>query len=691
MAFDPSRPFTTKGFDPNKPFNEVTDVAEQEGMAAATMAADEKFKVDNAGGYDKIKAGMSMVEQGVMPWADEIRAKLNSLSPVHKYILGKKAPSYAEALKLERQDLESQKKMIPSMATPLTIAGGMISPVNKALGASSIPAMIGKGAGMGAMEAAGFSEADNAKDLAKDTALGAVVGGAIPGLVAGVQGVRKAGKTAARGFGEGTKAPDDPSIIDSIKPPEWTGLPAAQRGVRGVKGAFKAVGDQSKKMQEFDSFIKDAKPPDFIGTNEDFVLDQLLQDGENATKAFFARKSATVLPGQIDSEALNKIYSTPMEARAASQKFNKIDAGEDLLEGVTEAHRSNTAATGEAYGRLNAEARAAFEGVDDAPTWDMLKLLEEAAERPTIGGGTKNVLEEAFNDLGGMGQASPAEQFAMLQKVRQKIDLNVNYHNPNRTPEGEKILKQARANIDKILKSSSAKVEGDKFYSVMKDLDTNFFEKLGTKRGGKIVEFDPTKIEDLFGNTKSNRRLWRAFEKAKEAVASGKLAPEQAGKLKAVLKQIDDTRSLADTKKIMTDFRHKQGPTSPEVQRQSAAMKGSKPLTEAVESPAGFIHSADQFFPALSQEKFGKSWSQLENSERSKLIQLWTWMKKNPDKGQETTDRVWDLLSNPGSRPPSPFKRGTPSLQGGARVGTIQSDMDETKRRRRPSDQGNTR
>jgi hypothetical protein len=108
--------------------------------------------------------------------------------------------AYIQARDKKRTLLADQAKEYPAETTAASIAGAIVSPVNKiAKGAS----LAKGGAAIGGVTALGNSDADNAKDLLIDTATGTVTG-----LVLG-KGAEKAGKLVDKGVqkvGEKSKA-----------------------------------------------------------------------------------------------------------------------------------------------------------------------------------------------------------------------------------------------------------------------------------------------------------------------------------------------------------------------------------------------------------------------------------------------------------------------------------------------------
>jgi hypothetical protein len=117
---------------------------------------------------DQIRAAGGAVEQGLMPWADEIRAAAHSVSPV-PYLLGEEAPSYEEALAQEREAYKKEQEALPgAVSTGGEIAGSLLNPATRLLGPASEIPRLGKAAtaaGIGFYEGTGKSEAEDVADV----------------------------------------------------------------------------------------------------------------------------------------------------------------------------------------------------------------------------------------------------------------------------------------------------------------------------------------------------------------------------------------------------------------------------------------------------------------------------------------------------------------------------------------------
>jgi hypothetical protein len=243
---------------------------------------------------------------------------------------------------------------------------------------------------------------------------------------------------------------------------------------------------------------------------------------------------------------------------------------------------------------------------------------------------------------------SPQQQFDRLQKVREEVGDMVPWSKKNELPAGQKVILKAYHSLNDFLQVSDKKMEGDALYSTFKRFEEDLFEKVATIKRGKIQEFDSIKLEKLFTEGDSGRRLFKQIAKARKALADGKLSADDAATLNKVISKVEEIKDLSDSKRLMDAFSYKQGPSSASVERQAAAMKGSKLLQEAVESPSGFIHSADQFLPREAKRRFGKTMGQLLPDERLKLIRFWTWEKNNRDAFPKKIEAAWEAINRGG-------------------------------------------
>ena len=649
--------------DTIKPFTE------DDGMAAATLAADKKFSDED---WTETESALGGLAQGLnFGLGDE---SAGFVTAMRNTLFGDRlAKDFPESYRISR-DLARDKYKGMQKTNPKSFFGGQMvggaahvaNPLLQAGKGASIAKQIGTLGLEGGLYGYGETEEETPggqlKDTLKGSALG-VTGGALAagdGMVArnavpAAKSLAKVpgavGRGVARVPGSIARAPKNlwnsrRTFIEGAGNPEIKGLPDLAKTTAGVWEVVKSLTDTASKKQEFSKMLSTNKAINFKGTDEEFVLSELLADGSNPIKDWVADKSASLLPGQIDSQMLKRVLNIPMDKRSAARQFDRREAGEELLPEITSAYDATKKASGEAYERLTGEAKELFEDVGDAPMNMLKKNLDFAEGRESIGGNVKSVLRDAMKDIGeDFPQLSPQQQFDRLQKVRGDLGDMVDWTKKNELPQGQKVISKAYDSLNDWLQASDNKMEGDALYSTFKSFEDDLFKQVATVNRGRIKDFDSIKLEKLFKESDSGRRLMKQISRAKKAVSDGELAADDATTLYNVIKKVEEIKDLADSKKLVDAFRFKMGPSSPAVQRQAAAMKGSKPLQEAMESPSGFIHSADQFFPPEAKKRFGKDWNELGPEDRQKLIRLWMWNRKDPEAFPAKIEAAWKAIN----------------------------------------------
>lgn len=663
----------TKGFDWDK-YQTVEDaLQEQQGMAAATMAADRKFEAED---YSELESAVGGLSKGFsFGLGDESAGASKALRDT---IFGdKKIKDIVKNYVISR-DLARKKYKDMEAANPKSFIGGeigggavhMANPLFNAAKGAQLGKQLGTLAAEGGAYGYGTSDEESAIGQIKDTGKGAAMAITGGGLARGAGKVlgpvaRKTGEVlgpvgrGAKAVGRGIaqvpgsigRSPQSlwrskRTFIEGAGNEKLKSLPDAAKTVAGVWEVMKSFADTAARKQEFKKLVSGERAINFKGTDQEFVLDQLITDGPNPIKDWIAERSTTLLPGQLDTKLVKDILDLSMDSRVTARKFDKKGAGEALLPKVTEAYKTTKQASGEAFERLHKEASEIFENVGDTPIEILDKHLTYAASKESISGSTGAILRDVKNGLGeDFAYISPQEQFKRLQAARVELDAGVGWGVKNELPEGQKVLLKARSDFNDLLKVSDQKLEADALYSTFKDFKDDFFEKMAGKiEHGDIKDFDDIKIEKLFTEHDSGRRLYKQINKAKKALLDGKLSTDDANTLRKVLGEIEEIKGIADSKRAIDAFRYKGGPTSPAVERQAAAMGDSKPLTEAINSPSSFIATMDQFFPAESRKRFGKELSNLSEEERLQIQRLWTWKKKNIEAYPAATEKAWEAI-----------------------------------------------
>ncbi len=636
----------------------MSEDVEQQGMAAATLAADEKFESED---YSELESAMWGLGQGAtFNLVDESAGGIKAIrDTLFGDRLAKDFPeSYRKSRDLAREMLHDAEAANPKSYLSGQIAGGtalMAVPALNVVKGANIGRNLGALALEGGLHGYGATEEEKPIEQLKDVGKGIAYAGIGGGAGAGVGKIARGVGSKIGGSKIGSKIKDTGKGLSNLGKtykeatghPDIKYLPDFAKSVAGVKETIKAIADTKTKRKEFNQLLNTRGRLEFDGTDEEFVLTHLLADGPNPIKDWVADKSATLLPGQIDSPMLKRVLDIPMDKRSAARQFDRKGAGEELLPEFTDAYKATRKASGEAYERLTSEAREAFEPVGDAPVQMIQDALDYAGSRESIGGNVGAVLRDAKKDLGeDFARISPQDQFDRLSKIRTDIGKMVPWSKKNELPEGQKVIQDVYNSLSHSLQASDEKKAGDALYSTFKTFEDDLFKQVSSVRRGKISDFDSIKLEKLFKESDSGRRLMKQINKAKKAITDGDLSADEASTLLKVISKVEEIKDLADSKRLIDAFRFKQGPSSPSIERQASAMGGSKPLTEAIESPAGFINSADQFFPQEAQKRFGKAWNQLGPAERQKLIRLWTWQKKNPEAFPKRIEAAWQAIKD---------------------------------------------
>ncbi|MFW7380284.1 MAG: hypothetical protein ACOH5I_15840 [Oligoflexus sp.] len=190
-----------------------------------------------------------------------------------------------------------------------------------------------------------------------------------------------------------------------------------------------------------------------------------------------------------------------------------------------------------------------------------------------------------------------------------------------------------------MLKISPEKVEADKLFQKAMELEKKFFD-IADYRG----EVDEFQIAKLFNDTDKAGRFRKYITELEDFVKRPDLPSELKESAGGLLDGLKRNMATAERQMDINAFRFKQGPSSPAIERQTAVLNKSRPLQEAIQSPAGFLNSADQFIPAQAMDKFGRPWAELNQKEQSALIRFWTWRKSNPDALPVDESKVWQKL-----------------------------------------------
>lgn len=210
----------------------------------------------------------------------------------------------------------------------------------------------------------------------------------------------------------------------------------------------------------------------------------------------------------------------------------------------------------------------------------------------------------------------------------------------------ENLMSKFRDKIDGMLKSVSEKEAGDDLYSKGMDIKKRLFGSTEFRNAGGKTDVDEFKIAKLFNDNDSAGRFGNAIQDAREFIKNPNLNPETSQKMNAMLDQLDLIRQTAADKRTIENLRRAQGPSSPAIERLASQTSKEGIPSAAINSPAGYVNSLDQFVKTYAQPVFGKPISELGNPERIKLIKAFTWLQNNPKSTQAEQQKVFGKIFN---------------------------------------------
>lgn len=583
----------------------------------------------------------------------------------------------------ERDAIRQRKKNVEE-ANPLTHAGtslvtGVLLPGGAAKGAT-MAGKIASGAGIGAVQGGvqSFNESDKegaeaVEDALSGSVLGAVLGGAGGALAAKLaksekpdvndiksvvekakslaeevkeSNAMKTAEFAKDAFTEGAKRTD--SILEDL--PVVGGAPA--RAVRGTINAAKELIDRNQNSKAFremvDGFRTNLGPDAIEGlSDEDVIIWMLMEPGSNPAKTWVAKGAASVTG--VDSNDFGRFLDLDPDTTRQQRLFNKIDSAEEAAGDVASAHKDLSSLASSRYQDLNKQARDQFQQIGNDPVRSIAGAMQEVRGRKTISDSANNVLSDAFDDLVGDGSVGfssldPKEQFDRIQKAKRLIDRHIKWGAVNEPPESQALLERVRNELRSHVHSYEAMKEADKGFSTFKTVEKEIFEPIANKSKGRIVDFDPIKLEKVFSNAATGRRWMKNLEKAEELLASGQLNESESKTLTRMIEKVRGMAELADGKRALDDFRQRAvGPTGPAVQALGAKMRGDGFLDSALSTQEKFLRDRETIAD-LAKDAFGSSYKNLTRKEQQVVVQFAAWRRANPKAGQDKIDSILETL-----------------------------------------------
>lgn len=383
-------------------------------------------------------------------------------------------------------------------------------------------------------------------------------------------------------------------------------------------------------------------------TDKHYITRMLLEPGSNSIKDFVAERAVSAFPGELESDAYKRLLNMGSSGRTKARSFDRDKAGELLLPEFEKSKEVFKKARSNRWNELHGEASKNYPGNDDILV-HIGNALEDA-ERTDSTRGIGKLISEVQNLVGsGIGnnhmgvkqgawdQVSQAEKFNRLQQARMKLDAMKIRVKKDGLSSSERILKDLAEKIDADLKISPEKVEADSMWSKSKNLEESFFDQAEFKGG-----LDKYKIGDMMKNTTTAKRFRDNIGRFEEFISDPNMSPELKSEGEKLLKNFKSASGVAEQQRALQEFRYKQGPTSPAIERQTAAMGGDKsPLMEAIQGPSSFMKGADETTRNLSERYFGESFDNLSAAEKDKIVKAWFKIKKNPMMSEDAQDAIF--------------------------------------------------
>ncbi|MBA2680997.1 MAG: hypothetical protein H0U76_21700 [Ktedonobacteraceae bacterium] len=541
-------------------------------------------------------------------------------------------------------------------ANPMSYLGGELGGgIASGIATGGVGAGIKGAAALGALQGFGAGEGD-LSDQALSTAKGAGIGAA-----AGAVGklFTQGGRDTVRAAGRGAKEGAQQAYAEGTKIPL---VQASENAIGALKGMINGVKEHVATGQEVESIAKQARvvlhadsQSGAVGnlSNDEAILAAAMQDGENPVKDWLSKKSAMLNPGNGSSEDYSKLLNMSSEDRAAARAFNARDTAKELVPDVENTQKLFTKARGERFNQLQDDARSSFDGsgVDDVVR-EVNDGLQDAHSLPIYGGKVKSALGAVKTMLedgigarshglteGHLYEQAPDEMFNRLQKSREVLDEAINYSSNKAETESVKLLKQTRDKIDDALKTSPDKVDADAIYSQGKRVEDNFFNATEFKKNGQ-VDIDEGKIARLLGGTDQAKRFQASLQQAKEYANTPGLSDEFRQQMGDLAAKMEQKIGVADNQRAINTFRYKAGPSSPAIERMQSALGKNDLLKDAVNAPAGFLNSMDEFKKYVA-ERTGQPYSKMSPDQQLGVTKFWTWMKGNQGASESAANKAW--------------------------------------------------
>ncbi len=575
--------------------------------------------------------------------------------------------AYNETSRAVEESKRAYKEANPLSHMAGSVVGGFTAPgIGAVKGASLLKnvgtttaANVGMGAVSRAADGEGIGRVKDALDptsLAIDTGLGVVFGA----------GGHALGKTAKAASTPVETAKTANSMVQVGKKAfEETSGDGKLGAVKGALNAYKAAKEIPALKAEAKAVANEgraflAKTAEMKGqpwpgsshdmSDEDVVTALLMEGGEhNPINKFIANTAATTHGGSVQSDDYTKLLSVDPSVSAKARRFDRAEAGEELVDGISDSYGSIKDAAGKRYEQLQGQAREAFTPQGSDAVNEISSLSKSLQADKTISANVRNILDKGVSKLtdgdAPWTQLSPQDQFDRLQEAGRYYQKAVKWSSQNELPEGQEALQQAWGMVKSRLHALEDMKTADKGYSTFKDLEKNLFEPLGNKVRGKITDFDPIKVEKLFSGSASGRKLAKQVERAREALKSGSLSDEQAEVVKATLAKLDDMQSLSDLKKFQGNFKMKTvGVSGMATERLGSIARKDSLLDSAVRTPNSFLGEREEV-ATQAAKLLGKPLNEASMQEKVAIAKYNTWLRANQKAPAQERAKVWSKLS----------------------------------------------
>jgi hypothetical protein len=543
-----------------------------------------------------------------------------------------------------RKQLRASDEQNPIASFAGSLAGGIASPSLVGAAGKTLASAIGKGALSGALSGGiqGVGENEDKSKLTQDMTRGALFGAVLGAAGGGIgkaisspkdvaQGVSKAAETVSDTGGaikagyEGFKSPTG---VDGAVAGNFARIPKASTEFFKY---FKEADINRKDIADIAGKLRDELPSAASLSDDQLFLHAMSEPGPNSAKLFAANRVKA--SGGDDKAFLNLVNLSPEET-AAARGFNKVETANELADGMSKTYDAFKSEAGKTFDGLRNKARASFTDQGSKPVQAVSDAITDAGKYKSISGSVRNSLDDVFTDIAGregdlpFTALEPAEQFDRILQARQRLDKDIKWASQNELAQGQKILADARMKLDSFLKPLDDMAAGDKAYSRFKRIEKQLFEKLGTKERGQIVGFEPTKIEDLLGGTKTSRKLNASLAGFKKQVAEGNLNPEARAKIMPFLEKLDDSLNKSKVQRDLTGFRYQAGPTSPAVQQLGKRISAQSLTDVAGDSPQLFLKLRETI-PDNAKAMFNDSFGNLSPAQKEAVTKFSAWRLNN--------------------------------------------------------------